>query len=299
MKIAIIGECMIELFDKGDGSYKKTFGGDTLNSAIYLSKCSKNIDCFYISLLGDDPLSNEMIKAWENEGIKTNFVEKIPNSVPGMYMIQTDKKGERSFLYWRDNAPAKKLFLTKNKKNLLNKLKGFDWIYLSGISLAILEDENTEILFELLKEFRQSGGKVAFDSNYRPKLWEDKDVKATIQRAYENCDLALPSIDDEFLLWEDNCLESVKNRLISFACDEIVIKRGSGTCIVYKDGNTFEYEVEKINKIVDTTAAGDSFNGAYLAKRLEGISIDKSIKLASKVAGQVIAQKGAIVPISI
>lgn len=110
MKIAIIGECMVELFDQGDGSFKRTFGGDTLNSAIYLSKCTQNVDCFYITLLGDDLLSNEMIKFWEKEGIKTNFVEQVANSVPGLYMIQTDDQGERSFLYWRDNAPVKKLF---------------------------------------------------------------------------------------------------------------------------------------------------------------------------------------------
>jgi 2-dehydro-3-deoxygluconokinase len=299
MKIAIIGECMIELFDQGNGSFKRTFGGDTLNSAIYLSKCSKNIDCFYITILGDDPLSNEMIKLWEVEGIKTNFVEQIANSVPGLYMIQTDEQGERSFLYWRDNAPAKKLFLTQNKTNLINKLKGFDWIYFSGISLAILEEEGRKALFELLKDFRQSGGKVAFDNNYRPKLWEGKDVKANMQRAYENCDIALPSIDDEFLLWGDDSLESVKNRLIGFDCGEIVIKRGSDSCIVYKDEKNYEYKIEPITNIVDTTAAGDSFNGAYLAKRLEGVSIEDSIKFASKVAGQVIGQKGAIVPINI
>lgn len=299
MKIAIIGECMVELFDQGDGLLKRTFGGDTLNSAIYFSKCTQNVDCFYITLLGDDSLSNEMIKFWEDEGIKTNFVEQVPNGVPGLYMIQTDEKGERSFLYWRDNAPAKKLFLTQNKTNLINKLKGFDWIYFSGISLAILEDEGREILFELLKDFRQSGGKVAFDNNYRPKLWEGKDVKANMEKAYQNCDIALPSIDDEFLLWGDDSLESVKNRLISFDCSEIVIKRGSNSCIVYKDGKNYEYQIEAITNIVDTTAAGDSFNGAYLAKRLEGVSIEDSIKLASKVAGQVIGQKGAVVPINI
>ena len=120
-----------------------------------------------------------------------------------------------------------------------------------------------------------------------------------MQRAYENCDIALPSIDDEFLLWDDNSLESVKNRLIGFGCGEIVIKRGSDSCIVYKDGKNYEYEIEPITNIVDTTAAGDSFNGAYLSQRLEGASIEDSIKLASKVAGQVIAQKGAIVPINI
>ena len=299
MKIAIIGECMIELFDQGDGSCKRTFGGDTLNSAIYLSKCSKDIDCFYVSILGDDPLSNDMLKSWEKEGVKTNFVEQIPNSVPGMYMIQTDKEGERSFLYWRDNAPAKKLFLTQNKTNLVNKLKGFDWIYFSGISLAILEDEGREVLFELLKEFRASGGKVAFDNNYRPKLWEGKDAKNCIERAYRNADIALPSIDDEFLLWEENSVEAVKSRLVNYDCNEIVIKRGNESCLVYKDGTSYEYEVETISNIVDTTAAGDSFNGAYLAKRLEGHSIEVSIKLASNIAGQVIAQKGAIVPIII
>jgi len=299
MKIAIIGECMVELFNQGEESYKRTFGGDTLNSAVYFSKCSKDNDCFYVTLLGDDPLSNDMIRAWQIEGIKTNFVEQIPNTTPGLYMIQTDEHGERSFLYWRDNAPAKKLFLTKNKENLINKLKGFDWIYFSGISLAILEKEGREILFDFLSEFRKIGGKVAFDSNFRPKLWDHAEAKVYMKRAYENCDMALPSIDDEYELWEDNNVQSVQDRLIGFGCSEIVIKRGDESCIVYSDGKHSEYEIQSVSSIVDTTAAGDSFNGSYIAKRLEGVSIEESIKVASKVAGQVIGQKGAIVPIDI
>lgn len=78
--IAIIGECMIELNGKPFGPMQQTFGGDTLNAAIYLCRgreangVTQDIRVSYVTALGSDPLSQGMIQRWQNEGIETQWV---------------------------------------------------------------------------------------------------------------------------------------------------------------------------------------------------------------------------------
>src|SRR4051812_50110599 len=94
---------MIELREMADGRFARSYGGDTLNTAIYLARLGVAVD--YVTALGDDPWSDEMIAGWAAEGIGTEQVARVPGRVPGLYIIQTDARGERSFLYWRGNAP--------------------------------------------------------------------------------------------------------------------------------------------------------------------------------------------------
>lgn len=298
--VGIIGECMVELFDTGDGLYRRTYGGDTLNTAVYLARCGGGaIDVHYATILGDDSLSQEMIDGWQAEGIKTDLVERLPGSVPGLYMIQTDDAGERSFLYWRNEAPAKRLFLTENRNALETGLMHRDWLYYSGISLAILSPEGRERLFTLLDHFRAKGGKVAFDGNYRPRLWTADEAKPAMAAAYRRCDLALPSYDDECALWRDAGPEMVLARLREMGADEIVLKCGTDPCLVMAGEVTWTFDVMPVDHVVDTTAAGDSFNSGYLAGRVQGGDIAGAVAAGQAVAAQVIRQKGAIVPIDI
>ena len=64
--VASIGECMIELKQAGGGLYSRGYGGDTLNTAVYLARLGVEVD--YITALGDDPLSDEMIAGWAGGG---------------------------------------------------------------------------------------------------------------------------------------------------------------------------------------------------------------------------------------
>ena len=299
LKIGIIGECMVELFDQGDGAYQRTFGGDTLNTAVYIARSAAvDIEGHYVTLLGDDALSEAMLESWQAEGIHTDTVGQIAGAVPGLYMIQTDEGGERSFLYWRGEAPAKKLFQTANTQDLIAKILGYDWVYFTGITLAILEPAGRNALFALLDDFRSKGGRVAFDGNYRERLWQGEDAIALMSQAYRRCDLVLPSADDESLLWQDNDPASIIQRLHDFGCTEIVLKRGRETCLVSQQGELTEHAVTALDKVVDSTAAGDSFNAGYLAERMRGRSIIEAVRAGQYIARQVISQKGAIVPLS-
>ena len=106
-KVACIGECMIELKQADGGLFSRGYGGDTLNTAVYLARLGAGAD--YITALGDDTLSDEMIAGWAAEGVGTKRVVRLPGKLPGLYMIQTDDKGERRFFHWRESAAARSL----------------------------------------------------------------------------------------------------------------------------------------------------------------------------------------------
>ena len=170
--IAIIGECMIELNGTPFGIMRQTYGGDTLNTATYLARntARDTLRVDYISALGTDPLSREMRVRWEADGIDTRHVHTDPAHSPGLYLIQLDADGERTFLYWRNNSAARHLLQQPAWPQTAAALANYDHLYLSGISLAILPPADREHLIDILNTSRVP---IIFDGNYRPALWKD------------------------------------------------------------------------------------------------------------------------------
>ncbi len=292
-KVAVIGECMVELFQNEEGLYKQTFGGDTLNCSVYLKRSLKEAVVEYITVLGEETLSTQMLDFFHNEEVKTTYIDRLSDKNAGLYIIHT-KEGERSFSYWRSDSAAKKLFLTNSFEKMKSDLVEFDLIYLSAITLAIMSEQGRKNLYEVLDIARKKGVKVAYDSNYRPRLYDSKEsAKSLHVEALKYCDIYLPSYDDEKELWGDIGIEEVVKKA---NCSEIVIKRGEDGVFYSLNGKSAQIEIRKIDKVVDSTSAGDSFNGAYLAARLEKLGIKESIKKASRLARKVIMHKGAIIP---
>lgn len=302
-KIAIIGECMIELSEKGE-NIKRGFGGDTLNTAVYLARQSDaaQLRVDYVTALGTDSFSDQMIAAWQQEQVQTELIQRLDNKMPGLYFIETDEHGERTFWYWRSDAAARYWLDSPQSDAICQQLAHYDYLYLSGISLAILSAASREKLMNLLSACRQNGGKVIFDNNYRPRLWTDK---ASAQQAYaamlQHTDIAFLTLDDEHLLWGEQPLEAVIARTRHAGVQEIVIKRGAESCLVAV-GESPLYDVPAIKlakeKVIDTTAAGDSFSAGYLALRLQGAAPDAAAARGHLTASTVIQHRGAIIPLS-
>ena len=293
MKVASIGECMIEFSQTPDGAFRRGFGGDTLNTALYLSRLG--VDVSYVTALGDDALSEAMLTSWQSEGIKTDLVLRVAGRLPGLYMIERDAGGERTFLYWRDRAPARELF-DRADASLLGRLARFDWLYLSGISLSLYGDSGRARLRELLATTRKNGGKIAFDGNYRPRGWTDK---ASARRAFEDIlpliDLAMPTFEDEQALFGDDNLRQCIDRLRADGISEIVVKRGAQGCVIATGGDRIDVPPPHVVQPVDTTAAGDSFNAAYLAARINGALPHDAALAGHRLAGAVIQSAGAVI----
>ena len=302
-KIAIIGECMIELSEKGE-NIKRGFGGDTLNTAVYLARQSDNqqLRVDYVTALGTDSFSDQMIAAWQQEQVHTQLIQRLDNKMPGLYFIETDEHGERTFWYWRNDAAARFWLESPESDAICAQLADYDYLYLSGISLAILPAASREKLMALLSACRKNGGKVIFDNNYRPRLWADK---ASAQQAYaemlRHTDIAFLTLDDEHLLWGEQPLDAVIARTREAGVQEIAIKRGADSCLVAMGDESLR-EVPAIKlakeKVIDTTAAGDSFSAGYLAVRLAGGSTEDAAARGHLTASTVIQHRGAIIPLS-
>ena len=299
-RVAIIGECMVELRKTKQG-LEQGFGGDTLNTAVYLSRLthSSGVTTSYVTWLGSDPFSSDMLTQWHDENLNTDMVYQVEGRMPGIYAIETAEDGERSFYYWRNESAAKFWIRDHAVQSLTENLSRHQLIYLSGISLAILPNDCRKKLLDALTLCKRNGTTIAFDNNYRPALWDSiEDAQYWYREMLTLTDIAFITYDDDVMLWGDKNEQYSILRTQSFGVDEIIMKRGSEACFVIKDGQTIEVPSSKIDNVIDTTAAGDSFSAGYLAKRLLGGSLQESALSGHKVAGTVIQHRGAVIDLA-
>ena len=285
---------MLELRQDGD-AYQLGYGGDVFNTAVYAAR--SRVPVSFLTATGQDAYSEYLIQAWQSHQINTSLVRQFDDATPALYAINLDANGERSFTYWRDASPVKRwLEPGEYVDQLQTHLKNFNCLYFSGITLAILPERYREKLIKLLGTYRQQSGLVAFDTNYRPKLWQDSsEAKLWLDKAYAVADIALPSIDDERLLRDINMtVKQLISHISELGCGEVVVKQGEEGVFSRAAGHDQHYAIEPV-KAVDTTAAGDAFNGAYLAARLNGLEIEAAVSHGAKMARQVIQKPGAIV----
>ena len=297
--VVLFGECMIELRGQVFGTMQQGFGGDTLNTAIYLARLCRDqdIQVSHATALGIDVFSDHMIAAWQAEGIDTSLVSLLSNHMPGLYAIQVDPSGERHFFYWRDTSTARSYFEAPSTP-LEDMTSEVSLFYFSGISLAILPPEGRERLLATAGRVRAEGGMVAFDNNFRPRLWSSvADARAIYDRTYALSDLVLITLDDEMALRGETDADRALAEVLALGVPEVVVKRGVQPTLVRIAGTPpLAVPVEDVPRVVDTTAAGDSFAGAYLAMRLTGIPPAASARAANRMAGVVIQHPGAIIP---
>ncbi|MFC6340044.1 sugar kinase [Pseudomonas sp. CCM 7891] len=296
LRIALIGECMIELQHRADGSLQQSFGGDTLNAAVYLRReLGEGPVVDYVTALGDDSFSDAMCKHWAEEGLGLGMVQRLPGRLPGLYCIQTDARGERKFLYWRNEAAVRDCFTTPAAEPILAALPAYDVLYFSGITLAVLGEVGRERLLKTLIEARRQGAKVVFDNNYRPRLWASVDAaRAAYHKLLAQVDIALLTEDDERALFGHEDSEQVFAAYP--AIEEVVLKRGADDCLIRWRGERFAVPALVVEAVVDTTAAGDSFSAAYLASRLKGGTPQEAALAGHRLASRVIQVPGALIP---
>lgn len=288
--VASIGECMVELRDSKKGVFTRSFGGDTLNTAIYMSRLG--IPSSYFTALGDDPFSSEMIAAWQAEGVDTTFTRRVAGRMPGLYMIETDASGERHFSYWRDNAPARDLFAVDNKR-LAESLLRYDWIYFSGITLSLYGKEGRARMFDYLQRANDAGAWIVFDTNFRERGWPDMaEARDVFERAIDMADILFASYADMDGVFGVSGVAKFENA----KCVEKILKLPDASARLVWHGKEEIVAPLPVKKIVDTTGAGDSFAAAYLAARIKKKSPLMAAADGHRLANKVIQFSGAIIP---
>ena len=293
--MACLGECMLELAERPDGLFARGFGGDTLNTAVYLARLGMRVD--YVTALGDDAFSDEMIAAWSSENIGTEHVIRVPGRLPGLYMIQTDAAGERRFSYWREHAPVRGLFERPESRRIEAALASYGLIYVSGITLSLFDAAARTRLFALLEAVARNGGRVVFDFNFRPRGWPDLGAaRGAYARMVSLCDVVFASTEDFALLFDLHAAGDAVAHLSRAGVAEFVVKLAQPGCVVVAGARETAVPAAAVTDVIDTTAAGDSFAAAYLAARYDGFGPADAARAGHRLAGIVVRHRGALIP---
>jgi 2-dehydro-3-deoxygluconokinase len=295
-RVVCIGEVQLELTRGADGTFAPACAGDGFNTAIYLARAG--LDVGFATAVGDDPYSDSIMALASAEGLAGNLILRVPGRLPALCIIERGRSGERVSRVWADGAPARELFELPDWMRIAESLVSARLIYFSGITLSLYSNNGLGRLFAALEVARQHGAKIAFDGNFRPSGWKGNLARArtVFMEALKRVDIALPTFDDEAVLWGDPSPESTVARLQAFGVGEIVVKNGPSSALVAAPGALQFVPVPEILAPVDPTAAGDGFNAGYLAARLSGSEPEQAASAAHRLAADVLRHPGALLP---
>jgi 2-dehydro-3-deoxygluconokinase len=301
--LVCIGECMVELARTATGQFQLSYGGDTFNTAVYARRAGL-APVAYMTAVGDDLYSDGIVELAAAEAIDTGTIARAPGRRPGLYLIETEA-GERTFTYWRDMAPARRMFDFLDRDTVRQSLAGAGFVYISGITLSVLEPDQRDRLAEHLASAKLSGALIVMDANYRPAGWPGggEDARSVMSRFWRMADIAMPGLDDEAALWGETDTDAICERLHGFGCQTVVLKDGPNGAVLSRVAtnpsarvSTERVPCPDVVTPRDTTAAGDSFNGGFLAALHAGAKPEDAIHFAHRLAGEVVGHPGAIVP---
>jgi len=295
-RVVCVGEALIEFVRGGDGRFAIASAGDTFNVAVYLARAGA--DAALATALGDDPYSDAIAALAIAEGVSADLMPRLRGRLPALAVVDTDPAGHRRAHSWREGAPARELFELPDWSRIADGLIKAKMIYFSGITLSLYSNNGIGRFLAVLEMARQQGVKVAFDGNFRPRGWggDLSRTRKVFLEALKRVDIALPTYDDEAVLWGDPSPEATVERFRAFGINEIVVKNGPNSALVAAGGTSEFVPVPEVVVPVDSTAAGDSFNAAYLAARVSGSGPNEAAAAAHVLAGQVIRHRGALMP---
>src|SRR5262249_7727671 len=300
-RVVAVGEALIEFVRGGDGRFGVGCAGDTFNVAGYLARAG--IDAAVATALGDAPYSQSSLALagagrGGGEGVVGARVRRRGGRRPGLAVVDADAAGARRRYDWRGEAPARDLFELPDWGRVAEGLTKAKLVYFSGITLSLYSNIGLGRFLALIEMVRQQGVKVPFAGNFRPRGWRGdlSRTRTVFMEALKRVDMALPAYDDEAVLWGDPSPEATVERLQAFGIAEIVVKNGPNSALVASGGRSEFIPVPEVVVPVDTTAAGDSFNAAYIAARIAGGGPADAGAAAHRLAAQVIRHRGALMP---
>lgn len=292
VEIICIGEAMVELSCDGDVRTAKTlfksFGGDTLNTAVAAQRLGSKTA--YVTRLGQDPIASLLKDTISQEGIDTSLIKTMAGQT-GLYICSVDKSGQRSFQYYRKQSPATTLSPDDLNPNMIANAQ---IVFSSGITLAI-SDSARQTVKRAFEIARENNVMTALDINYRESLWKNPSQALD---AYNDIlplvDVVLPSAPEDTKkligFWRpDQVVEYYRIKEVPL----VVVKAGDDGCYI-----GFKKDIAHIPALpmqaVDTTGAGDAFNGGFLHGLATSCSLMDCGRLGVTTAGLKIMARGTI-----
>ncbi|TAJ89858.1 sugar kinase [Reyranella sp.] len=290
--IVSLGEPLIEFNrpKEGDGwTWLQGFGGDSQNVAIAAAR--QGASAGYLTSVGQDWMGDAFLDLWKTEGVDASRVTRHPTAPTGVSFVTHSATGHK-FDYLRKNSAAS---LMTPETLAADYIAGAKFFHLSAIGQAISESARLTCAAAITAA-RKAGVKVSYDTNLRLRLWELDQARQVIHATIAQCDIALPSLDDSQQLTGLTAREAIVDYYLGLGAPLVALKMGAeGSLIATRDKRTRvqPFKVEA----VDATGAGDTFDGAFLARLLAGDTPEMAARYANVAAALSTQGYGAVTPI--
>jgi 2-dehydro-3-deoxygluconokinase len=289
--IVCLGEPLIEFNrpKEGDGrTWLQGFGGDSQNVAIAAAR--QGASTGYVTSLGEDWMGDAFMDLWRSEGVDCSRVTRHPTAPTGVSFVTHSAAGHK-FDYLRKNSAAS---LMTPESLPVDYVAGARVFHFSAIGQAISESARATC-DAAMAIARKAGVRVSYDTNLRLRLWELDLAREVIDATIARCDIALPSLDDSRQLTGLDDADAIADHYLGLGAPLIALKMGAeGSLVATPEKRTriAPYKVEA----VDATGAGDTFDGAFLARLLAGDNPETAARYANVAAALSTTGYGAVTP---
>ncbi len=283
-----IGEPLLEFNQQSNGQYLMGHGGDTSNCAIAAARQGAKVG--YFTQLGKDAFGKSFLDLWQSENIDTSYIKQIDHAHTGIYFVTHNENGHE-FSYFRANSAAS---LMTPQSLPVEALQNVKILHVSGISQAI-SGTAADTVFKAIEIVKNAGGRISYDTNLRLKLWPLERCKAVTHAAMSQCDIALPGLDDAIQLTGLSSPDDIVDFYLKLGASIVALTLGhKGTLVATKCKRKL-IAGKKVDA-VDATAAGDTFDGAFLARLIEGDDPFDAAEYANAAAALSTMGYGAVAP---
>ncbi|MFI6289595.1 sugar kinase [Streptomyces sp. NPDC051018] len=297
MEILAVGEPLLEFHTRTATSpgireadaFGVGYGGDTSNFAIASQRSGARTG--YVTRIGDDDFGAALLRLWEREGVGTEHVVREAGGRTGIYFISRSESESR-FTYYRAHSPASRLTPADIPADSVRRAR---LVHLTGITQAI-STTACDATFHTMELARESGTLISYDPNLRPALWPAGRARAVVMRSVELCDIALPNLEEGRLLTGADSPEDVLDAFVRRGPSIVVLKMGAQGALLAHEGAVTYIAPHPVDA-VDATGAGDTFDGVFAARLLDGVSPQEAARHAAVAAALTTTGPGAVTPI--
>src|SRR6476620_7643106 len=289
-----MGEPMLEfnqLPPQPDGTrhYLEGHGGDTSNAAIAAARQGARVG--YITALGNDMPGDSFMALWAREGVDASTVIRTDRWLTGVYFVTHDAQGHH-FLHYRANSAAAMYSPADLPEAAIAAAR---MLYVAGISQGI-SNSAADAVFAAIDIARRNDVKVAYDTNYRPRLWSPARAAAVMHAAMAQADYALPGIEDVQTLTGLMDPDLMLDFYLRLGPKVVVLKMGESGAYLATPQRCVRIP-RHVVPVVDATGAGDAFCGSFLARILAGDAPEQAARYANVAAALKCTGYGAVAPI--
>ena len=258
------------------GEFFMNQGGKGANQAVAIKRLGGNL--IFMAKLGNDVLGRQSVGYFKKEGIDTRYIALDEDSASGVALISVDDHAENSIV---EASGANMLLNEQDVDKMLEEMCEGD------ILLMQLEIPLQTVEYAARKAFGK-GVKVVL--NPAP-------ARSLPKELFRHLYMVTPNrIEAEMLtgikIANDADVEKVAEEICAMGVKNVIITLGSKGCLIREEGVSYRIDAFKVEP-VDTTAAGDTFNGALCVGLSEGMDLKQAAVMASKASSIAVTRMGA------